>query len=65
MATLLKLTCPKCGHTWEVDYARLQQDHRLIHKSLHALAAHNEEYIIRCPNPNHGEEVVITVHVEE
>lgn len=64
MATLLKVTCPKCSYTWETTYEDLQK-YRVIYKGLPSSTGRREEYIVPCPNPTHGEAVVITIQVEE
>lgn len=63
MATLLKVTCPRCNWSWEVDYEQLQAQQPL-YKSV-VTTARREEYIVRCPNPHHSEDVVLTIQVEE
>ena len=65
---LLELTCPDpaCGARWWMTYAQLRE-HRVVYrgKADPESAVRYEEYFVTCPNPRHGEKVVIRLAVEE
>lgn len=65
MANIIEVTCANCGHKWEMDYDALQRDYRRVDKNLGLAKKRREEYAMRCPNPKHNEEIVISVEVEE
>lgn len=79
MSQLVEITCPdpRCGRKWWMDYDELQH-YRDLYKSLDAGAGQGEaraaappdpgpgrleEYRLRCPNPAHGEYVIITLRI--
>lgn len=76
MSELVEIECPKCGRKWSMDYAELQH-YRTLYKAIESAGAgpgstasapqegevRIEEYSVRCPNPAHGEEVIVTLEV--
>ena len=75
MSQMVPLECPKCHHKWSMDYQQLQE-FKDIYKTIDpagssATAAggtaeegvRREEYRLRCPNPAHGEDVIVTLRI--
>ena len=68
---VLEITCPECGYQWWVTYRQLQRCvlvQRTVYRGAQAPAVvqiHQEQYLVRCPNLDHDEDIVVTVAVEE
>ena len=66
---VLEITCPECGYQWSVTYRQLQRCvlvQRTVYRGAPAVAQiHQEQYLVRCPNLSHDEDIVVTVAVEE
>lgn len=78
MSQLIEITCPdpRCGRTWWMDYEQLQA-YKDIYKTLDESggpaaksapppqpgAGRVEEYRLRCPNPAHGDYVVVRLRI--
>lgn len=55
----LAVTCPRCGHTWSIDLAKLDQEDQVIYKGR----VQQKSYRVQCPRCDTY--VVVKVAFEE
>ena len=62
MTQLIPLECPHCHVKWSMDYAQLQA-YQTTYRGADEGVGRLEEYRLRCPNPAHGEFVIVRLRV--
>ena len=54
-----EVTCSRCGHSWYVNFTKLDQQEQLIFKG----PSNNHKYTVTCPNC--GTRKTLTVRITE